>query len=56
MFRASSTILRLESSKIFGVVAHARLRRDVYTKRDASRCRFNVSTAYRGGRDDIQTT
>jgi hypothetical protein len=48
MFRASSTLIRLESNKIFRVHAVALLRVQVRRRIGASRCRFNVSTAFRG--------
>jgi hypothetical protein len=56
MFRASSTNLRLETNKIFRVHAVTLLRVPVQLIIGASRCRFDVSTAFRGVHDDIQTT
>jgi hypothetical protein len=50
MFRASSTDLRLETNKIFPVIAVVLLIVDTWRERGASRCRFDVSTAFRGSR------
>jgi hypothetical protein len=50
VFGLSSTVVRSISSKIFRVIARARLHDNVQREIGASRCRFDVSTAFRGSR------